>query len=233
MISRGGTTMEAIIKACQDGRLNAEPVLVISTNPNAGGIEKAKKLGIPEKDILVINYKEFPNTEELGALILKECKERGVEFIGQYGCMKKTPENVVRAYEGMIVNQHNGPLDTGRPDFGGTGMYGLRVHQARLEFVRRVNRDFWTEATTHRATINYDEGVVLKRIRVPILPNDTVETLYARTLPIEHQVQIEALQDFVNNTVAEFHRETPLVLPGEEKILEECKELAKKMYPNG
>jgi hypothetical protein len=52
-------------------------------------------------------------------------------------------------------------------------------------------------------------------------------------LPIEHQVQIETLQDFANGKVSEFVRDEPLVLPGEEKILDECKKLAIKMYPNG
>lgn len=243
LISGGGTTMEAIIKACQNGQLkNVVPALVISSDPNAGGIAKARALGIPEKDILVLNPKLFETREKFGEAVIAECKKRNVDFIGQYGWMIMTPKNVIDEFEGMIVNQHPGPLDTcpdgvarraGRPDFGGAGMFGLRVHETRLEFVRRVNRDFWTEATTHRVTTEFDKGLVLKRKQVSILPNDTAETLQVRLLPIEHQVQIEALQDFANNTVSEFHRDTPLVLPGEESILEECKQNAIKKYPNG
>lgn len=234
LISGGGTTMEAIIKACQNGTLaNVIPSLVIASKESAGGIEKAKKLGIKEEDILIINPKSFETREKFGEKIIEECKKRNVDFIGQYGWMVMTPENVISAFEGKIVNQHPGPLDTSRPDFGGVGMYGMRVHCARLEFVRKVNRDFWTEATSHRVTNKFDEGVVLKRAQVPILENDTVESLQARVLPIEHEVQIELLKDFTNNTVSEFHRETPLVLQGEEGILEECKKLAIKLYPNG
>ena len=147
--------------------------------------------------------------------------------------MVKTPKNVCDAFLGMIVNQHPGPLDTGRPDFGGTGMYGLRVHQTRLAFVQKVNRDFWTEATAHRVTTNFDEGKVLKREQIQILPNDTAEILRERVLPIEHKIQIELLKDFVENNIKEYNREIPLVLPGEEKILTECKAKAIEMYPKG
>ena len=234
LISGGGTTMEAIIKACQSGYLpKVEPVLVISSNSNAGGIEKAHKLGIKEKDILIINPKNFKNREEFGEEIIKECKKREVEFIGQYGWMVLTPKNIIKEFEGKIVNQHPGPLDNGRPDFGGAGMFGLRVHQARLEFVKKTNHDFWTEATTHFVTEEFDKGKIIKRIQVPILLNDTSETLQVRVLPIEHEVQIETLKDVSEGKAKEFNREKPLVLPEELEILKECKEIAIKMYPNG
>lgn len=234
LISGGGTTMEAIIKATQSGVLkDVVPALVIASRETAGGIEKAKALGISENDIVVINPKDFSTYKEFGEAILHECRARDVDFIGQYGWLVKTPANVCDAYKGMIVNQHPAPLDTGRSDFGGVGMYGLRDYQARLLFVRKTNRDFWTEATAHRVTANFDEGKIVKRKRVPILPDDTAESLQARVLPVEHEVQIETLRDFVNGTVVEFSREEPLIHAGEEQILEECKKLAIKMYPSG
>jgi phosphoribosylglycinamide formyltransferase-1 len=234
LISGGGSTMEAIIKRIQDGTLqNVVPVLVIASNQNAGGIKKALNLGIKKEDILIINPKDFETREKFGEKIIEECKKRNVEFVGQYGWMVKTPENLINEYKNMIVNQHPGPLDTGRPDFGGIGMYGMRVHQARLCFVKKTQRDFWTEATAHRVTVNFDEGVILKRKQVPILENDTAETLKERVLPIEHEVQIELLKDFSEGKVKEFHREIPLILEDEEKILKDCKEMAIKMYPKG
>ena len=234
LISGGGTTMEAIIKATQNGTLkNVFPVLIIASNENAGGIEKAKKLGVKTEDILVINPKDFSNREEFGEKIIEECKKRDVDFIGQYGWMVMTPENVINAYKNMIVNQHPGPLDTNRSDFGGSGMYGLRVHQTRLCFVNKTGRDFWTEATAHRVTAKFDEGVVLKRKEVPILEGDTAESLQHRVLPIEHEVQIELLKDFSEGEVLEFHRDIPLLLEGEEDTLKECKTEAIKIYPKG
>ncbi len=243
LISGGGTTMEAIIKAIQEGRLTGiTPALVIASKPEAGGIVKARALGIPEKDIVVIDPKSFESREAFGEKIIFECHARKVNFIGQYGWMVKTPDNVIKAFEGRIINQHPGPLETGKLDFGGAGMYGMRVHAARLCFARKTNQGsrpngeagrFWTEATTHFVTGEFDRGAVIKRKQIPILPDDTPESLQARLLPIEHEVQIEVLQDFVNGTVAEFYREEPLIRESEETILEECKEEAKKLYPNG
>ena len=196
LISGEGTTMETIIKATQNDTLkNVNPVLVIASKENASGLIKAKNLGISEKNILVINPKNFKTGEEFGEKIIKECKERNVDFIA--------------------------------------GMYGKRVHEARLEFVRRTNHDFWTEATSHRVTSKFDEGTILKIKRVPIFPGDTAEILQARMLPIEHEIQIEILKDFSEGKEKEFYRDLSLIRKEEENILEESKELAKKMYPNG
>lgn len=57
-----------------------------------------------------------------------------------------------------MINQHGGPLDPGRPDFGGRGMYGRRIHCARLYFVRATQRGFFTEATAQRVALQYDRG---------------------------------------------------------------------------
>ncbi|MES2930914.1 MAG: formyltransferase family protein [Patescibacteria group bacterium] len=234
LISGGGTTMEAIIKACKNGSLlGVVPGLIISSTPSAGAIEKAKALGISPDDILILNPKSFSSQEEFGEVLIAECRKRNIDFIGQYGWLIKTPDIVCEAFKGRIVNQHPGPLDNGRPDFGGPGMYGMRVHQARLEFVRKTGHDFWTEATTHRVTSHFDKGRIVKRKQIPIFQNDTAETLQARLLPVEHEVQIEALRDFANNTVSEFTREHPLVLADELETLAECKENARKAYPNG
>ncbi|MBI2889050.1 MAG: phosphoribosylglycinamide formyltransferase [Candidatus Liptonbacteria bacterium] len=247
LISGGGTTAEAIIRATKAGRLTSieitcviasgaearPPSLRSGVSGRAGGIERAKKAGAPEKDVLVLSPKSFPSREEFGEAIIKECRARGVDFVGQYGWLVKTPENVVAAFEGRIVNQHPGPLDPGRLDFGGKGMFGRRVHAARLFFVRAAKRDFWTEATAHRVVAEYDKGAVLCAKRVSILESDTPETLAARALPVEHEVQIETLAMFAKGEVQEIKREMPLVFPGEEKILEEAKRKAMVMFPNG
>ncbi len=234
LISGSGTTAEAIIKACASGRLSGvEPVLVIASKADIAGIARVEKAGMNPADIVVIDPKTFPSNDAFGETIIDECKKRNVEFIGQYGWMVRTPENVIRAYEGMMTNQHPGPLDPGREDFGGKGMYGIRVHQARLCFVKKTDREYWSEATAQRVAVSFDEGAVVHSKRVVILPDDTAETLAARMLPIEHEVQIETLQMFANCTVEEVVRESPLVNPGEKSILKECKEVAMKLYPKG
>ncbi|MBM3257046.1 MAG: phosphoribosylglycinamide formyltransferase [Candidatus Liptonbacteria bacterium] len=255
LISGGGTTAEAIIRATQSGRLTGVEIgCVIASKSEAGGIERSKKAGVPEKDVLVLSPKSFASREEFGEAIIKECRAREVDFVGQYGWLVKTPENVIKAFEGRIVNQHPGPLDPGRLDFGGQGMYGKRVSAARLFFVRAVNRDFWTEATAHRVAAEYDKGAVVGVQRVPILPEDTPEGLQGRVLPAEYEVQIETVASFARRSespavnravpegwkaarstdgVMELVRETSLVWPGEEKILEEAKQKAIELFPHG
>lgn len=234
LISGNGTTAEQIILAVRSGALKGiEPALVVASRAGIPGIERAVKAGILKDDVIVLQRSDFENEEAFGEAIIKACETRGVELVGQYGWMQKTPQNVIERFQRMMVNQHPGPLDPGRPDFGGTGMYGRRVHAARLYFVRRTSRDFWTEATAQRVAIGYDEGAVLKRKQVLILPNDDVAALQERVLPAEHEIQIETLRDFATGKVQELKRETPLILPGEEKILEEAKRAAIMLFPRG
>ncbi|HEU0085823.1 MAG TPA: formyltransferase family protein [Candidatus Paceibacterota bacterium] len=234
LISGGGTTMEAIIKATKNGTLtNVNPVLVIASKETAGGIEKAKALGISGENIIVLERKKFKDSVEFGEAIISECEKRNVNMIGQYGWMVLTPQNVIKRFEKRIVNQHPGPLDTGRPDFGGEGMYGLRVHEARRLFVKNVNRDFFTEATCHYVTEEFDKGEVIKRNVMEFSLDDLATDIQQKLLPIEHQTQIEALQDIASDRIEIFKREIPLVNEGEEEILKECKQSAKLAYPNG
>jgi folate-dependent phosphoribosylglycinamide formyltransferase PurN len=225
--------MEAIIRATQTGALSGvTPALVIASRPDAGGIVKAKACGIPESDIVVIERKSFETSEAFGEAILSECIKRSIDFVGQYGWMALTPVNVIQKYEGMIINQHGAPLDAGRPDFGGKGMFGIRMHAARLAFVRATNHDFWTEATAHRVTEHFDEGAVVNATQVPIIETDTPEMLQARVLPVEHAVQIKTIADFRDNQVKEIIRPHSLVLESELEILERVKAEVIAAYPN-
>lgn len=230
LVSGGGTTMQAIIQACKSGRLpRVQPVLVIASRLGIGAIEKALGEGIAPEDIVVLRPTECG--EAFGEKILAECRKHGVDFVGQYGWMVKTPPNVIEVWKGMMVNQHPGPLDPGRPDFGGKGMFGRRVHCARLYFVRTVKRDFWTETTAQRVAPEYDRGALLRTRTIPILEHDDTTSLQERVLPQEHELHIEVLDDFANGRVREFVRQTPLVFPGEEAILDQAKRIAKALFP--
>lgn len=233
LISGGGTTMEAIGKACLSGEIPFDFACVISSDPKAGGIARAKNLGISTEDILVINPEDFReegkiNREKFGQAILKELKKRKVDVVLQNGWMPLTPENVIGAYPGKIFNQHPGPV----PEFGGRGMFGKAVHAAVLEFGRIAGRNFSTEAICQRVSPDFDAGEVVKSETVEVKTDDTPESLSARVLPIEHRVQIELLKDFANGKVREVTRPS-LVLAGEEEILEEAKQKAIAMYPKG
>ena len=200
LISGGGTTVEQIFIACMKGDLRglAEPAVVISSRRGAAGIRRMLDAGMDPRHVIVIRPRDFETPEEYGEAINRACDERGVDFLGQYGHLAKTPENVINHFPGMMVNQHPGPLDPRFPDFGGDGMYGLRVHCARIYYARATGLDFWTEATAQRVAPEYDEGAVITRWSLPIqrFPRDTARTLAAKLLPLEHALHIHIIGMF-------------------------------------
>lgn len=232
-ISGEGTTAEAIIKAYKTGRLNIEPTLVIASRRNIGGIERVKRAGIPEEDVIVRNPRSFKNTNEFALALISPCVQRGIDVIWQCGWKVKTPEELIAWIRGNIFNQHPGPLNPPEPDFGGDGMYGRSVHEAVLYFRRVTNHDLWTEATTHEVNAEYDKGRVIGRKALDILDTDTSETLQQRLLPIEHELQIEVIDAFVNGSVKTLVRESPLIQHHEIPILKNAKQVGRLAYPHG
>lgn len=232
LISGGGTTMAEIIKACQSGEIpNMDIACVISSDPRAGGIEKARALGVPNEDILVID----PKQEQFGHELLWQLSHRGVTVVTQNGWLPKTPEAVIFGYQGKIFNQHPGPV----PEFGGKDMWGKRVHAALLGYRRWTSGDWrreesWTEVIAQRVDKDYDQGAVVKKVRVVILQSDTPEDLQKRALPVEHRVQIELLKDVAAGAVHEVGLRPPIVTtPAEKLVLELSKKMAILLYPKG
>lgn len=235
LISGGGTTAEAIALATNEGGpLHGliKIVLVISSRSDAGGINKLKNTGVlPKEDVIVIRKKDFAAEEAFGDAIIDAFTKRGVESYSQNGWLPHTPKNVIRIYP-VGTNQHPGPLCPGFTDFGGDGMYGSRVTFARLLFVRLTGRNYWTAAVAHRVAPDVDKGPVVGWTEVPIEKNDDVDTLKARLLPREHELQIEVLRKLALGELKEIA--TPeLVLEHEQLIWMNCCKIAKIMYPKG
>ncbi len=235
LISGGGTTMQAIIQACQtqvipDVRIGC----IITSSETAGGLIKARNLDIDQQNLVVIdpdNYREqtgLVDQQKFGEALLTNLQKRHITVVTQNGWLPLTPLNVINAYEDNIFNQHPGPV----PEFGGKGMYGIRVHAARLYFAREVDREWKTLAIAQRVHSKFDQGAVVKLKEVDINRSDTPESLQDRVLPVEHQVQIELLKDVVNGKVKVIKNEISFVKPGEEELLERCKRRAIKDYPN-
>lgn len=237
LISGGGTTMLEIIQACQKGPLRKliEPALVIASKDGIGGIIKAIKAKIPSERIHIHDPKMYQNREEFGDALLQLLREHSIDLVGQYGWLPRTPDNVVAAYEGRAINQHNAPLDPGRPHFGGDGCYGRRNVCARLYYVRKTGclEDQFTEATTHCVTTMVDEGEVIGRTPVEILPSDDVISLQQRLLIVEHQLQIEVLERLARGTARPLRREKPLIPKWRVPLLEESKYIARLLFPRG
>ena len=229
-ISGEGTTMEAGMASVQNGEAgNLKAACVISSSYDAGGVRKASDQIVPVRVVRREDFREESgkiDQEKYGKRLLRILREHEATLVTLNGWEYLIPENVIKEYKGRIFNQHPGPV----PEFGGKNMFGLRVHAARLNFVRAVGRDFWTEAVIQRVDKKVDEGAVVKSKRIEILPDDTPESLQKRVLPVEHKLFVAFLKDFVSGNIQDVERES-LVHPGEEHILFKAKEDAIKAYP--
>ena len=184
-ISGGGTNLQAVIDACKAGSLKAEVAAVISNNSKAYGLERARSAGI---DAYHISAKVYPDKEAYLDAMLQIMKNHEIDLIVLAGYMKLLPSKLVKQYYGRIINIHPALL----PKYGGKGMYGLNVHQAVIK-----SGDKYSGATVHLVDERYDTGPILIQRRVPVLPDDTPETLAARVLEIEHQILPLAVALFI------------------------------------
>jgi phosphoribosylglycinamide formyltransferase 1 len=250
LISGGGSTATAIMKASRAGRLDIRPVIVIANHPKAGGLKKAKQLGVETK---VIN----PQGQGFGHRLLQTFEEYQVGLVSQNGWLPLTPAKVVEKYPERIINQHPGPLDPGRPDFGGKGMYGARVACARLAYLSLLagkneltKKDYWTEATTHFVTPEYDKGQIIKTIKLnlanefpfeklsDLITNERLlinatQKVQSVLIGLEHQLVIDTLQYLSAEKRISDIQKKPLIPKQNVSILNQAKQLAIKLFPKG
>ena len=179
-----GTNLQALLDACDDGRVRGEVVLVVSNKEDAGAVRRARRRGI---EALVAPQTEHPTPEEYNAFLAQECRKRGIELICLAGFMMKLKAPLLSAYAGRILNVHPALL----PAFGGQGMYGKRVHEAVLAAGVKV-----TGATVHVVDEEYDHGPVVLQATVPVLASDTPESLAARVRAQEHWIYPKAVALF-------------------------------------
>ena len=184
-----GSNFQAILAAIATRRLCAQVVLCLANRADAGALQIARAAHIP---VAVIEEKTFANAADYASALLRPLAKHEVNFIALAGFMRKIPIEVVRAFRHRIINIHPALL----PSFGGKGLYGHRVHEAVLAYGCKVSG-----ATVHFVDEEYDTGPPILQRCVPVLENDTTETLAARVLEIEHQIYPEALQLFAEGRV--------------------------------
>ena len=234
LISGGGTTMREIVKAIQSGEIPMDIACVISSTPSAGGIEKAKRLGIPDKDIVIVDPNDFRgddkkvDQEGFGQAILRQLRKRGVTVVTQNGWLPLTPKRVIEEYRGVIFNQHPGPKKETR------AAHGTQPHAIMLYVIQHTGRNNGTEVIAHRANEKWDDGPTVGIAPVPIENiNESPETLQKRALPIEHRLQITLLQQVARGDVKEVYSQIEYIKPGEEYILRDARKYAREKYPQG
>ena len=180
-----GSNFKAILEAIKTGKIqNAQIVLVVSNNSDAGAFDIACENNIPA---LHINRKQFGTDEDFNSTLMSSLEKHRVNFIALAGYMKKIDPTIVRAFKNCIVNIHPALL----PKFGGGGMYGMHVHEAVI-----ASKDKISGASVHLVDEEYDHGPVVLQETVPVEANDTPFTLSERVLKVEHKIYPEAIRLF-------------------------------------
>ncbi len=190
LASHKGSNMQAIITACKSGVLNAKPVVVISNNEKSGAIIKAKREGIPYYNL---STKTHPVPENLDVAILNALVLNQVDLVILAGYDKKLGAQTLQYYHGKVINIHPSLL----PKYGGTGMYGILVHQAVLAAGEKE-----TGVSIHLADKDYDRGPVIAQSRVPVMPGDTAESLSNRVLEREHSFFVETIGKIISGEIS-------------------------------
>jgi phosphoribosylglycinamide formyltransferase-1 len=182
--SGGGTNLQALIDASKSGVLNGRVAAVISNNSGAYALERARNENIPAYHI---SSKVYPERTEFVSRLFEVFDENNINLVVLAGYMKLVPIEVVKRYRSRIINIHPALL----PKYGGKGMYGINVHRAVIESGDKISG-----ATVHIVDEIYDNGAILIQRTVPVLPDDTPESLAARVLKVEHRILPEAAAMF-------------------------------------
>ena len=172
LVSGGGTNLQALIDAQMRGEIpDGEIALVVSNKTGAYALERAAKAGIPA---VTVTKKASGGTQEsFEQAMLAVLKEHNIDLIILAGFLAILSADFTRAYNDRIINVHPSLI----PSFCGKGFYGLKVHEAALEYGVKV-----TGATVHLVNEIPDGGRILLQKAVDILPDDTAETLQKRVM---------------------------------------------------
>ncbi|MCI8268557.1 MAG: phosphoribosylglycinamide formyltransferase [Lachnospiraceae bacterium] len=188
MVSGGGTNLQAILDAIDAGKItNAGVVVVISNNPGAYALERARKHGIPA---VCISPKEFEDRERFNEALVAKVDEYELDLIVLAGFLVKIPQQMIDKYEHRIINIHPSLI----PSFCGVGYYGLKVHEAAL--ARGVKL---TGATVHYVDGGMDTGPILLQKAVRVQEGDTPKVLQQRVMEeAEWVILPEAIHQIAN-----------------------------------
>lgn len=190
LASGNGTNLQAILDASQAEQIPARVVLVISNEPTAFALERARKHRV---EAVVVNHRDFENRETFEERLIHELDSQGVELVCLAGFMRILTPFFVRHYQGRMLNIHPALL----PLFGGKGYYGDKVHRAVLESGMK-----FSGCTVHFVTEEPDGGPIVLQAVVPISDDDTVETLAARIHEKEHEIYPRAVGLFAEERLA-------------------------------
>lgn len=171
LISGGGTTLRNLIEQQRTRQLPIDIRLVISSSPQAKGLQFAAEAQIPAR---VVEKKKGLSAGDYEAQMFEPCRAAGAKYVVMAGFLKHVP--IPADFENRVLNIHPSLI----PAFCGQGMYGLKVHQAVLDYGAKV-----TGCTVHFVDNHYDHGPIIGQWPVPVQDDDTAETLQARVFAQE------------------------------------------------
>ena len=192
LVSGGGTNLQAILDAIDEGRVtNAQVEVVISNNSGAFALERARRHGI---EALCVSPRDYGTREEFNQALLETVDRYELDLIVLAGFLVKVPEIMIEKYRNRIINIHPSLI----PSFCGVGYYGLKVHEAALK--RAVNL---TGATVHFVDEGMDSGPILLQKAVEVLPGDTPDILQKRVMEqAEWQLLTQAIDMIANGRIS-------------------------------
>ena len=180
LLSGSGRTLQNLIDRIGDGSLDAQIEIVVSSDPAAFGLERARKAGIPTA---IMARKPFRDPESHSREVTQILERHPIDLVilAGYIHLYLFPQK----WAGRVLNIHPALL----PDFGGKGFYGHKVHEAVLK--KGVKE---SGCTVHLADHQYDHGGIILQKKVPVLPGDTPETLAERVFQAECEAYPEAIR---------------------------------------
>jgi len=187
-VSGGGTNLQAIIDAVENGTItNTEIKVVISNNKNAYALERAKNHNI---EGICISPKDYETRAEFNKAFLEKLDSYEVDLVVLAGFLVVIPPEMIAKYEGRIINVHPSLI----PSFCGTGFYGLKVHEGALARGVKV-----TGATVHFVDEGTDTGPIILQKAVYIENGDTAEVLQKRVMEQAEWVILPKAIDLIAN----------------------------------
>jgi len=177
LVSGRGSNLQSIIDAVASGDLDASVAVVIANRADARGLQRARAAGI---EALHLNPRDYPDRDAYDRAIAQALTERGVALVCLAGFMRLIGQPLLDSFPQRILNVHPSLL----PAFP-----GLDAQRQALEHGVRI-----TGATVHLVTSELDGGPIVLQAAVPVLPDDTVDTLSARVLIEEHMIYVEAIR---------------------------------------
>ncbi len=191
LVSGGGTNLQAIIDNINTGNItNSKIEVVISNNPNAFALERAKKAGI---DAVCISPKDYSDRSLFNKALIEKIDEYNVDLIVLAGCMVVMPPELIQKYNNKIINIHPALI----PSFCGKGFYGLHVHEEVLKRGVKI-----TGATVHFVDEGTDTGPIILQKAVEVRQDDTPEILQKRVMEeAEWKIMPKAIDLIANGRV--------------------------------